>query len=124
MFWRRLGDPAPAAEVTAAVLPVEEAAPEPIDPHAPVARLPVTNRGQKPLLLILEPWGWDECVEPGRTVTVVTVGTAGSDRPWLGTDVPNEPFQLDHHPDTLVVWANGELSIIEDDAGNELVRWP
>ncbi|MBT2477467.1 hypothetical protein [Streptomyces sp. ISL-94] len=130
MFWRRLGDPAPAAGETAAAqgesaaLPVEEAAPEPIDPAAPVARLPVTNSGQERLTLILEPWAWDECVEPGETVTVVTVGTPGSDRPWSGTTVPNEPFQLDHHPDTLVVWANGDLTIIEDASGNELIRWP
>ncbi|MFD5511548.1 hypothetical protein ACFWIB_27785 [Streptomyces sp. NPDC127051] len=134
MFWKRLGERVPAVRESAAsdgerapsaeeVAAVVLAPPEPWDPAAPVARLPVTNGGQDPLELVLEPYCWSEWLEPGATVTVVTVGEADAQRPWSGTTAPDEPFELDYYPDQLVVWPNGRLVLILDAAGNELYRF-
>ncbi|MGW2273141.1 hypothetical protein [Streptomyces yangpuensis] len=133
MFWRRLGTPeADAAAATApdsapGAVPVAAAGarpPEPWDPAAPVARLPVTNDGSRPLELFLEPYCWSEWLEPGARVTVVTVGEAGADRPWSGSSVPDGPFELQYLADMLVVWPYGDLVLLLDAAGNELYRYP
>uniref|UniRef100_A0AAU2K0U7 Uncharacterized protein n=1 Tax=Streptomyces sp. NBC_00049 TaxID=2903617 RepID=A0AAU2K0U7_9ACTN len=134
MFWKRLGERVPAADETATgtkgassvehVAPVGIAPPEPWDPAAPVARIPVENGGQHPLELILEPYCWSEWLEPGAKVTVVTVGTADAERPWSGTTVPDEPFELQYYADQLVIWPYGDLVLIVDADGNELYRLP
>ncbi|MFK0046236.1 hypothetical protein ACIQU4_19460 [Streptomyces sp. NPDC090741] len=92
-------------------------------PAAPVARLPVTNGGQNPLELVLEPYCWSEWLEPGAKVTVVTVGEADAVRPWSGTTAPDEPVELDCYPDQLVVRPNGRLVLVLDAARNELYRF-
>ncbi|MFC9819689.1 hypothetical protein ACFWG6_12815 [Streptomyces erythrochromogenes] len=129
MFRRRLGTPG-AGECDAAPAPdagpVERVAPmppEPWDPAAPVARLPITNDGARPLELFIEPYCWSEWLEPGARVTVVTVGKAGADLPWSGTSVPDEPFELQYLADTLVVWPYGDLVLVLDASGNELYRF-
>ncbi|MFJ1569388.1 hypothetical protein ACIOG8_35115 [Streptomyces erythrochromogenes] len=130
MFWRRLGTPGADASATAAppsAVPAERVGPlppEPWDPAAPVARLPVTNDGLQPLELVLEPYCWSEWLEPGSKVTVVTMGRPDTNRPWTGTSVPDEPFELQYLADTLVVWPYGDLVLLLDAAGNELYRYP
>ncbi|MFG2985780.1 hypothetical protein ACGFYQ_31755 [Streptomyces sp. NPDC048258] len=130
MFWRRLGEPArpagknpftPVESTGEPMAPMELAPPEPWDPSLPVARLPVKNGGDRELELVLEPYCWSEWLEPGQEVTVIAVGTADEERPWWGTTVPDEPFQVEYYPDQLVVWVNGDPLIV-DSAGNELYR--
>ncbi|MFG2335636.1 hypothetical protein [Streptomyces yangpuensis] len=128
MFWKRLGTPGADATVNTVPGAVPEAdagplPPEPWDPAAPVARLPVRNDGLRPLELFIEPYCWSEWLEPGATVTVVTVGAAGADRPWTGNSVPDEPFELQYLADMLVVWPYGDLVLILDADGNELYRY-
>lgn len=115
MLWKRLGDPAPSAgknpfaraensEQPVTGQPMAGTSPEPLDPALPAARLPLTNSGERRLEIFIEPYCWSEWLEQGASVTVVTVGRADKDRPWSGTTVPNEPFQLDCLPDMLVIW--------------------
>ncbi|MFD5882087.1 hypothetical protein [Streptomyces yangpuensis] len=98
--------------------------PAPWDPAAPVARLPIRNDGLRRLELFVEPHCWSEWLEPGAEVTVVTVGRTDTDRPWTGTSVPDEPFELQYLADMLVVWPYGDLVLLLDAAGNELYRYP
>ncbi|MEV7525294.1 hypothetical protein [Streptomyces sp. NPDC091371] len=127
MFWKRLGDSAATEEPVSAVerpAPVERRPPEPWDPALPCARLPVHNRGQKPLELFIEPYCFSEWLEPDQQVTVITLGsTDDPDRPWSGTLAPDEPFHVDYHPDLLVVWPNGGTFLIVDADGNEMARF-
>ncbi|WKV70666.1 hypothetical protein AW27_003485 [Streptomyces sp. PCS3-D2] len=54
----------------------------------------------------------------------MTVGSGCADRPWTGSSVPDQPFELQHHADVLVVGPNGDPVLPVDADGNELYRYP
>ncbi|WP_158780862.1 hypothetical protein [Streptomyces sp. NRRL S-237] len=54
---------------------------------------------------------------------MITIGSGDGVRPWSGSRSPYEPFEVDHYADMLVVRPDGDVTILEDAAGNELNRW-
>ncbi len=81
------------------------------------ARLLVRNDGEEPLELTVEPWAEVHRILPGQTCVVVTHSSAGDDS-WGGTLRGDEPFQVDHRPGSVTVWANGDCFHISDREGN------
>ncbi|WP_327735235.1 hypothetical protein OG749_16705 [Streptomyces nojiriensis] len=83
------------------------------------ARLAVGNDGGEPLDLALEPWGDVHRILPDESCVVVT-HSAAADGPWPGAGLGDEPFQVDHRPDSVTVWANGHCFHLSDRQGNEI----
>ncbi|MER7172825.1 hypothetical protein [Streptomyces mesophilus] len=83
------------------------------------ARLVVQNSGTEPLELSVEPWADAHQLAPGETVVVVTHSpTAGG--VWPGSRREGEPFQVNHQPDAVVVWANGNCFHLTDQDGTAI----
>ena len=68
----------------------------------------VQNDGERPLELWLEPFGQDYWLEPGEAVYVTSYGT------WSG-----HPFETNHEPDRLTLWATSWFATVSDGDGNE-----
>ncbi|MFD3870253.1 hypothetical protein [Streptomyces sp. NPDC058623] len=83
------------------------------------ARLVVGNDDEVPLILMLEPWGDVHRILPKEECVVVTHSSAG-DGSWPGTQLGDEPFQVDHRRDSVTVWANGHCFHLFDRRGNEI----
>ncbi|MFD4143093.1 hypothetical protein [Streptomyces sp. NPDC058572] len=83
------------------------------------ARLLVGNDGEEPLELTVEPWADIHRIPPKQTCVVVTHSPTG-DGSWSGTLRGDEPFQVDHRPDSVTVWANGECFHLSDREGNAI----
>lgn len=83
------------------------------------ARLVVSNDGEDPLDLMLEPWGDVHRILPKEACVVVTHSSTG-DGSWPGTQLGDEPFQVGHGPDWVTVWANGHCFHLSDRNGNEI----
>ncbi|MFK0253812.1 hypothetical protein [Streptomyces sp. NPDC090445] len=82
------------------------------------ARLVVHNDGEEPLDLTVEPWADIHEIPPKGMCVVVTHAPAGG-RDWSGTSYEDEPFEVEHRPDSVTVWANGHCFHICDREGNE-----
>ncbi|MFJ9770789.1 hypothetical protein ACIRVF_06065 [Kitasatospora sp. NPDC101157] len=80
------------------------------------ARLLVTNDGEVPLELTVEPWADTYQIQRQQTCVVVTHSPA--DRSWSGTQRGDEPFQIVHRRDSVTVWANGQCFHLTDTAGH------
>ncbi|MFD9406018.1 hypothetical protein ACFWBN_03185 [Streptomyces sp. NPDC059989] len=83
------------------------------------ARLAINNGGEAPLELIIEPWADCYLIPPKQSWVVVTHAPAG-DAPWTGTSYGDEPFEVDHRPDAVTVWPNGNCFHLGDRAGNAI----
>ncbi|MFB7407333.1 hypothetical protein ACFCZ2_09170 [Streptomyces sp. NPDC056202] len=83
------------------------------------ARLVVSNEGEMPLDLMVEPWGDVHRILSKETCVVVTHSFA-ADGSWPGTPLGDEPFQIDHRRDSVTVWANGHCFHLSDREGNEI----
>ncbi|MFE5808690.1 hypothetical protein [Streptomyces sp. NPDC056491] len=83
------------------------------------ARLMVRNDGEEPLDLAVEPWGDVHRIMPAELCAVVTHSLAGYGT-WPGTTLGDEPFEVQHRPDSLTVWANGSCFHLYDREGNEI----
>ncbi|MFF2195108.1 hypothetical protein [Streptomyces sp. NPDC058157] len=83
------------------------------------ARLVVRNDGGEPLELTVEPWADIHRIPPKETCVVVTHSPAG-DAPWSGTSYGDEPFEVEHRPDSLTVWAYGHCFHLGDRQGNPI----
>ncbi|WP_327381289.1 hypothetical protein [Streptomyces sp. NBC_01207] len=79
----------------------------------------VSNDGEEALDLMLEPWGDVHGILPNETCVVVTHSLAG-DGSWPGTQLGDEPFQVDHRPGSVTVWANGHCFHLSDRTGKEI----
>ena len=69
----------------------------------------VTNDGESPLELLLEPCGRDYWLLRGETVTVTSHGA------WT-----DHPFETVHEPDRLTVWATSWFATVCDGNGDEV----
>ncbi|MEU5187507.1 hypothetical protein AB0G83_10220 [Streptomyces klenkii] len=83
------------------------------------ARLLIRNGGEAPLELAVEPWADVHQILPEQTRVVVTHSPA-RDGSWSGTLRKDEPFQVDHQPDSVTVWANGNCFHLSDVEGNAI----
>ncbi|MFK0200522.1 hypothetical protein [Streptomyces lavendulae] len=83
------------------------------------ARLVVGNDGEEPLELAVEPWADTHWIPPKGTCIVVTHSSAG-DGTWRGTSYGDEPFEVEHRPDSVTVWANGDCFHLSDRKGNPI----
>lgn len=83
------------------------------------ARLLLSNGGEAPLELTVEPWADLYRIEPQQTCVVVTHSPAG-DGSWSGTLRKDEPFQVDHRPDSVTVWVNGHCFHLNDADGGAI----
>ncbi|GHF76273.1 hypothetical protein GCM10018790_62750 [Kitasatospora xanthocidica] len=83
------------------------------------ARLLVTNDGEAPLELTVEPWADTYQIQPQQTCVVVTHAPA-ADGSWSGTSRGDEPFQVVHRPDSVTVWVNGHCFHLTDVAGHAI----
>ncbi|MFC9602468.1 hypothetical protein ACFTTN_03265 [Streptomyces niveus] len=72
-----------------------------------------------PLELTVEPWADTYPILPGQTCVVVTHSPA-EDGSWSGTLRGDEPLQVDHRPDSITVWANGDCFHLSDMTGNAI----
>ncbi|WP_234352027.1 MULTISPECIES: hypothetical protein [unclassified Streptomyces] len=82
-----------------------------------MARLLLGNGGEAALELTLEPWAETRRIPPKQTWVVVTHSPA-ADGPWSGTLREDEPFQVDHRPESVTVWVNGNCFHPSDRDGN------
>ncbi|MFI5980123.1 hypothetical protein ACIBEA_04500 [Streptomyces sp. NPDC051555] len=85
------------------------------------ARLVVSNEGEAPLSLSVEPWGDIYRILPNETWTVVTRASA-ADGSWPGTRLGDEPFEVVHRPDSITVWANSHCFHLSDRQGTHSTR--
>jgi hypothetical protein len=83
------------------------------------ARLVLSNGGETLLELTVEPWADVLHILPKQTCVVVTHSPA-EDGSWPGTRRGDEPFQVDHRPDSVTVWANGHCFHLSDTQGNAI----
>ncbi|MGW6721085.1 hypothetical protein [Streptomyces sp. NPDC054995] len=83
------------------------------------ARLLISNGGTAPLEVTVEPWADLHRLPPDRTCVVVTHSPT-ADGSWSGTLRENEPFQVEHRPDSVTVWANGVCFHLTDADGNTI----
>jgi hypothetical protein len=77
----------------------------------------VSNDGEAPLELTVEPWADAYQLLPGQTCVVVTHSPA-EDGSCSGTLRGDEPFQVDHRRDSVTMWANGNCFHLTDMAGD------
>ncbi|MEV0282268.1 hypothetical protein AB0I22_38680 [Streptomyces sp. NPDC050610] len=77
----------------------------------------ISNGGEVPLELVVEPWADSHRIPSKQTCVVVTHSSA-ADGSWPGTLRGDEPFQVDHRPDSVVVWANGDCFHLSDADGS------
>ncbi|MFJ6981832.1 MULTISPECIES: hypothetical protein [unclassified Streptomyces] len=75
----------------------------------PFPVLRVHNRGPHLLELLLEPYGSDHWLRPGVTFVVYTLG------PPSGV-----PFEVDHEPGRITVYAESLPAYVGDEAGEEI----
>ncbi|MFF1714065.1 hypothetical protein [Streptomyces sp. NPDC058268] len=83
------------------------------------ARLVLSNGGDAPLELTVEPWAEIHSILPKQSCVVVTHSPAGGGS-WPGTSRADEPFEVDHRPDSVTVWANGNCFHLSDAEGNAI----
>lgn len=83
---------------------------------ARTARLLLSNGGDAALELTVEPWAETYRIPPKRTWVVVTHSPA-ADGSWSGTLRGDEPFQVDHRPESVTVWANGNCFHLREAEG-------
>jgi hypothetical protein len=83
------------------------------------ARLLLSNGGEAVLELTVEPWAETHQLLPKQTWVVVTHSPA-ADGSWSGTLRGNEPFQVDHRPESVTVWVNGNCFHLSDAEGNAI----
>ncbi|MFF4426224.1 hypothetical protein ACFY04_36540 [Streptomyces sp. NPDC001549] len=83
------------------------------------ARLVVSNDGEELLELTVGPWADIHRIPPKETCVVVTHSPAGDDT-WSGTLYGDEPFEVEHRPDSVTVWANGHCFHLSDRQGNAI----
>uniref|UniRef100_A0AAU2JI34 Uncharacterized protein n=1 Tax=Streptomyces sp. NBC_00049 TaxID=2903617 RepID=A0AAU2JI34_9ACTN len=83
------------------------------------ARLVVRNGGQEVLEVYVEPWGDVHRIEPEQSCVILTHSEAG-DGTWPGTSYGDEPFEVVHRPDGLMVWANGHCFHLAERDGEEI----
>ncbi|MET8539639.1 hypothetical protein ABZW03_03120 [Kitasatospora sp. NPDC004799] len=83
------------------------------------ARLLVTNDGDAPLELTVEPRADTYRIQPQRTYVVVTHAPA-AEGPWPGTLRGDEPFEVVHRRDSVTVWVNGHCFHLADTAGRAI----
>ncbi|MGA5816841.1 hypothetical protein ACPC54_03095 [Kitasatospora sp. NPDC094028] len=83
------------------------------------ARLLITNDGEAPLELTVEPWADTYQLQRQQTCVVVTHSQT-ADGSWSGTQRGDEPFQVVHRPDSVTVWANGQCFHLADMAGHAI----
>ncbi|MEU9073965.1 hypothetical protein ACFYUY_24675 [Kitasatospora sp. NPDC004745] len=83
------------------------------------ARLLVTNDGEAPLELTVEPWADTYQIQRQQTCVVVTHSPAADDS-WSGTLRGDEPFQVVHRRDSVTVWAYGYCFHLTDMAGQAI----
>jgi hypothetical protein len=83
------------------------------------ARLVVRNDGEKLLELTLEPWADVHRIRPKETCIVITHSPTG-DGTWGGTSHGDEPFEVEHRPDAVTVWANGDCFHLSDREGGPI----
>ncbi|GLW75284.1 hypothetical protein Kpho02_75810 [Kitasatospora phosalacinea] len=83
------------------------------------ARLLVTNDGEAPLELTVEPWADTYQIQRQQTYVVVTHSPV-ADGSWCGTLRGDEPFQVVYRPDSVTVWANGQCFHLADRAGHAI----
>ncbi|MFJ5046294.1 hypothetical protein [Streptomyces sp. NPDC088719] len=81
------------------------------------ARLVLSNGGEAPLELTVEPWADLYRIPPKQSCVVVTHSPA-ADGSWSGTLRVDEPFQVDHRSDSVTVWANGDCFHLSDADGD------
>ncbi|GHB17648.1 hypothetical protein GCM10010392_52620 [Streptomyces clavifer] len=84
---------------------------------AGTARLLLGNGGEAALELTVEPWAETHHIPPKHTWVVVTHSPA-ADGSWSGTLRGDEPFQVDHRPESVTVWVNGDCFHLSDTVGN------
>ncbi|MFG2437914.1 hypothetical protein [Streptomyces sp. NPDC048508] len=77
------------------------------------ARLLIGNGGESALELTVEPWAETHQMFPKQTWVVVTHSPA-ADGSWSGTLREDEPFQVDHRPESITVWVNGNCFHLSD----------
>ncbi|MGK5628196.1 hypothetical protein ACSNOD_07010 [Streptomyces sp. URMC 123] len=83
----------------------------------------VSNEGEKPLELTVEPWADTHRVLPKETCVVVTHSPAedgAGDDAWCGTSHGDEPFEVEHRPDAVTIWANGHCFHLSDREGTAI----
>lgn len=77
------------------------------------ARLLISNGGEVALELNVEPWAETYQMLPKQTWVVVTHSPA-ADGSWSGTLRGDEPLQVDHRPESVTVWVNGNCFLLSD----------
>ncbi|MEV8395206.1 MULTISPECIES: hypothetical protein [unclassified Streptomyces] len=77
------------------------------------------NSGVVPLELTVEPWA-DIHRMPPKQVCVVVTHSRATDGSWSGTLRGDEPFRVDHRPDSITVWGNGDCFHLSDVDGNAI----
>lgn len=82
-----------------------------------MARLLLGNGGEAALELTVEPWAETRQIPPKQTWVVVT-HSPSADGSWSGTLRGDEPFQVDHRPESVTVWVNGHCFRLCDRDGN------
>ncbi|WP_432084157.1 hypothetical protein [Streptomyces sp. WAC 04229] len=83
------------------------------------ARLLLSNGGEAALEMTVEPWAETHQIPPKRTWVVVTHSSA-ADGSWAGVLHGDEPFQVDHRPESLTVWVNGNCFHLGDADGTAI----
>lgn len=83
------------------------------------ARLLIGNGGEAALELTVEPWADTHAIPARQTWAVVTHSPA-VDGSWSGTLRAHEPFQVDHRPESVTVWVNGNCFHLSDAEGNTI----
>ncbi|MFI7235153.1 hypothetical protein [Streptomyces cyaneofuscatus] len=82
-------------------------------------RLLVSNGGEVALELTVEPWAETHQMLPKQTWAIVTHSPA-ADGSWSGTLRGDEPFQVDHRPESVTVWVNGKCFHLSDTEENAI----
>lgn len=83
------------------------------------ARLVVRSDDEVPLDLMVEPWGEVHRILPKDTCVLVTHSSA-EDGSWPGTQLGDEPFQVDYRRDSISVWVHGHCFHLCDGRGKEI----
>ncbi|WP_324798363.1 hypothetical protein SJX93_27940 [Streptomyces cyaneofuscatus] len=83
------------------------------------ARLLISNGGEVALELTVEPWAETHRMLPEQTWAIVTHSPA-ADGPWSGTLRGDEPFRVDHQPESVTVWVNGNCFHLRDTEENAI----
>lgn len=83
------------------------------------ARLLISNGGTATLELTVEPWAETHQMLPKQTWIVGTHSPA-ADGSWSGTLREDEPFQVDHRPESVTVWVNGNCFHLSDTQENAI----